>query len=156
DPGDGALQAEAEARVRHRAVAPQVEVPVEGRLGEPVRLDLSPEEVDVGGAFAAADDFAVAFGREHIHAEGEAVVVGVALHVTRLDGGRVAVDDDRAVVVPRQDGLVGAAEVAAPLEVFRGFAPLRDVAQGLFDLGQPLVDLDLARVDLPFARLFGL
>jgi hypothetical protein len=34
DPRDGALDAHAEARVRHAAVAAQVEVPLEGFLGQ--------------------------------------------------------------------------------------------------------------------------
>ncbi len=36
NPGDGAFQAQAEARVRHAAVAPQVEIPLERFLREVV------------------------------------------------------------------------------------------------------------------------
>ena len=39
DPRDGAFDAHAKARVRHAAVAAQVEVPLEGLLGQLVVLD---------------------------------------------------------------------------------------------------------------------
>ena len=117
--------------------------------GRPVRGDLVAEEPEIRRPLAAPDDLAVALGREHVHPEREAVVLRVALHVERLDGGRVAVDDDGPLEVPREDGLVGAAEVGAPLKGAGALLPLRDVPQALLDLVEAHVDLDLAGVDPP-------
>ena len=64
--------------------------------------------------------------------------------------------DEGPVEAPGQDRLVAAAEVAAPFEATRRGCPLRDVAQGLFDLFEALVDLDLTGVDLAFLPLFSL
>ena len=55
-------------------------------------LDAGFEEVVIVDALRAADDFAVAFGREHVDAEGLGGVVRVGLHVEGLDVGGVAVD----------------------------------------------------------------
>ena len=78
--GDGALDAEAEAGVRERAVAAQVEVPLE-RLARQLVLARSRASSvrEVVLALAAADDLAVALGREHVHVEREPRVVRVAL-----------------------------------------------------------------------------
>ena len=114
------------------------------------------EEGQVGSALAAADDLAVALRGQHVHAEGETVVVGVAFHVEGFDRRRVAMHDDGPVVMPGQERLVAAAEVAAPLKVLRRLAPLRNVAKPFFDLVEALVDLDLTGVDLAFLPLFGL
>ena len=64
-----ALDAHAEAGVRHGAVAAQVEVPVEGFLGQLVLLDALEQQVVVGHALAAADDLAVALGGEDVDAD---------------------------------------------------------------------------------------
>ena len=116
DPGDGALDAHAEAGVGDAAVAAQVEVPLEGFLGEVVLFDAGVEQLIAGDALRAADDFAVALGGEHIDAEGIAGVGGVGLHVEGLDVGGVAVDHDGAVELRAEPGFVGGAEVVAVLE----------------------------------------
>ena len=72
-------------------------------------------------ALAAADDFAVAFGGEHVDAEGEFGTFGVGLEVEGFDLGGIFFDEDGAVELFSQEGLVGAAEVAAPLD-FAAFA----------------------------------
>ena len=48
------------------AVAAQVEVPLEGLLRQLVLLDALQQQVVVVEALAAADDLAVALGREHV------------------------------------------------------------------------------------------
>ena len=96
DPRDGALDAHAEAGVRDGAVAAQVEVPLEGVERQVVLFDALLQQVVGVDALRAADDLAVAFGREHVDAERLGGVERVGLHVEGLDGGGVAVDHDRA------------------------------------------------------------
>src|SRR5689334_13209065 len=69
DPGDAPLDPEAEAGVRKGAVTAQIEVPLERLLGELVLLDGVLQRREVILALAAADDLAVALGREDVHAE---------------------------------------------------------------------------------------
>src|SRR5215212_11139809 len=66
-PCDAALDAHAEARVRDAAVAAQVEVPLERLARQAVLFELFFQKFERGRALAAADDFAVALGREHVH-----------------------------------------------------------------------------------------
>src|SRR5690606_19319840 len=79
DPGDRSFEAEAEAAVGDRAVAAQVEVPLEHFLREPVGLDLLFQELEVGSPFATSNDLAVSFGGKHVHGQCKPVVLGVAL-----------------------------------------------------------------------------
>src|SRR5690606_1476941 len=74
-PGDGSLEAEAEARVGDAAPAAQVEVPLEGLARQVVGLEALQQGVEVALALAAADDLAVALGGQDVHAEGEALVL---------------------------------------------------------------------------------
>ena len=78
-------------------------------------LDALLEHVEVVLALAAADDLAVALGREHVHAQRHLRVVRIVLEVEGLHVGRVAVDDDRPVELVGEDRLLVAAEVVAPL-----------------------------------------
>ena len=87
-----ALDAHAEPAVRHRAVFAQIEIPVEGFLRKIVLLDALQQQVEIVNALAAADDLAVAFGRDHVHAEREFRPLRVGLEIERLDLGRIAVD----------------------------------------------------------------
>ena len=72
-------------------------------------------------ALAAADDFAIAFGGEHVKGESEVGALGVGLHVEGFDGRGIVVDHDRAVVLVGDDGLLVAAEVVAELGGIAGF-----------------------------------
>src|SRR4051812_3840807 len=58
DPGDAPFDAHADPAVRDRAVFAQVEIPVEGFLGELVGRDLLSQKLEVGGALAPTDDLA--------------------------------------------------------------------------------------------------
>ena len=69
DPGHDALDAHAEAGVRDAAEAAQVEVPLERFVRQLVLLDALQQQVVVVEALAAADDLAVAFGREDVDRE---------------------------------------------------------------------------------------
>src|SRR5262249_18362078 len=80
DPCDEAFDPHAEAGVRHRAVAAEVEVPLEGFARQLMLGDLSLERREVVLALSAADDLAVSLGREHVDAERDARIRGVGLH----------------------------------------------------------------------------
>ena len=64
NPRDASLDAHAEPTMRHAAVTAQVEVPLERFLRKVVVADALLEKREVVLALAAADDLAVAFGRE--------------------------------------------------------------------------------------------
>src|SRR5688500_7533059 len=90
DVGDGALEAQAEAGVRHGAVATEVAIP-----GHVLAVDADGghaliEQVQALFALAAADDLADA-GREHVH-RGDGAPVLVQAHVERLDVLRIVHD----------------------------------------------------------------
>src|ERR1700728_2027393 len=84
DPCDEALDAHAEACVRDRAVAAQVEIPLEGFEGKLVVLDAALEQFIARHALRAADDFAVALRSEHVYAERKVRILRVRLHIERL------------------------------------------------------------------------
>src|SRR5271155_4046446 len=65
-PRDGAFQTQAEAGMRHAAVTPQIQIPLKRFLGQIVFAQASHQRVVIRQALAAADNFAVAFGRDHI------------------------------------------------------------------------------------------
>ena len=113
DPGYGALDAHAETAVGDAAVAAEVQVPLEGCLGELVLFDAVVQELVAGDALGAADDFTIAFGGEDVDAEGQVGVEGVGLHVKGFYVGGVAVDHDGMVELAAEPGFVGGAEVVA-------------------------------------------
>ncbi len=92
-----------------------------GSLCSSRRFSSSAKIVD---ALAAADDFAVSFGRDHIHAQRQFGPLFVGLEIECFDFGRIAVDDHRAVEILREQRFVGIAEIAAPAE-FRCPSPER-------------------------------
>ena len=66
-------------------------------------------------ALRAADDLAVAFGRETVVAEHRARIVRILLHVERLRFLRIVHHEDRTVVILDEQRLVFGAQVVAPL-----------------------------------------
>src|SRR5665213_2188489 len=90
DPRHHALNAHAEARMRHAAIAAQVEIPLERVERQALLLNAALEQLVTGHALRSADHFAVSLGRQHIHAESKRGIVGVGLHVKRFDGGWIA------------------------------------------------------------------
>ena len=111
-----ALEAHAEARVRERAVAAHVEVPLEGLARQLVLLEALLEQREVVDALRAADDLAVALGGEHVEAEDDLRILRVGLHVERLDRDREAGHDQRPLEVGAERGLLVGAEVVAELD----------------------------------------
>src|SRR6266478_9366711 len=83
NPGDGALEAQAETGMRHAAVAPQIEIPLEGFFGQIVFAEALYQQVVIVDALAAPDDLTVAFGRDHVKSQGELGTLAVRLHVKR-------------------------------------------------------------------------
>src|SRR5262249_16667171 len=114
DVGDGALEAQAEARVRHAAVAAQVAVPAHRLLVDADLVHAGVEHLEALFALAAADDLADA-GREHVHrGDGPAVVVDA--HIERLDVLRVVHHDHGLLgVLLGEIALVLGLQVDAPL-----------------------------------------
>ncbi len=78
-------------------------------------FDAPQQQFGIVDSLAAADDLAIAFGREHIHAQRDFRPIRIGRHVERLDRGRETIHHDGPVELLRQDGFVGAAEIAAPL-----------------------------------------
>src|SRR5206468_3872329 len=82
-PADEALQADAEAAVRHAAVAPRVEVPLEELQRQAVALDVRQQARHVVLALAAADHLARALWPQAIRAE-DSVAAHAGLDQLRL------------------------------------------------------------------------
>src|SRR5436309_2475435 len=97
DPADEALDAHAEAAVGDAAVAAQVEIPLEGFLREVVLLDPRDEQIEIGEALAAADDFTVALWRQDVDAQRDLRTIRIRLHIERLHLRRIPVHADRAI-----------------------------------------------------------
>lgn len=98
-PRDGAFDAHAKAGVRNAAVAAKIEIPFEGRLIEVVMFELLFEIFERRGAFAAADDLAVAFGREQVDAERTFGTVFIDFEIKSLDRGREVMNEHRLAVL---------------------------------------------------------
>src|SRR2546423_12995812 len=69
NPGYGALEAQTKAGVGHAAVAAQIQIPLEGIFGKIVLTQALDQQIVIVNTLAAADDFAIAFGREHVEGE---------------------------------------------------------------------------------------
>ena len=69
DPADDPLDPHAESPMRHRAETAQVEVPLERFGRQLVVMDALEQQVVVRDTLTAANNLAIAFRREHIHAQ---------------------------------------------------------------------------------------
>lgn len=63
------LDSHAKTSVRYAAVAPQVEVPLEGLFWKLVQSDLLFQKLERRRALTTADNFAITFGRQHINSK---------------------------------------------------------------------------------------
>ena len=70
------------------AEAAQIEIPLERFRRQVVLLDALHQQVVVVEALAAADDLAVALGRQHVDAQRAIGLRRIGLHVERLDRRR--------------------------------------------------------------------
>src|SRR5436305_830678 len=113
DVGDGALEAQPEAGVRHRAVAAQIAVPAVVLLVDAALRHARVQHLEPLLALAAADDLADA-RRKHVHG-GDRPAVVIEPHVEGLDVLRVVHDDDRLLCVfLREIALMLGLQVHAP------------------------------------------
>src|SRR4051812_14030055 len=108
DPGYGALDAKAEAGVLERAVAAKIHEPGEIRFFQLMLGDFDFQDVEVVLALAAADDLAVAFGREQIAAHRLAWLLRIFLHVKGFHRRRIMVNENGTVMLGADDRFVGA------------------------------------------------
>ena len=69
------------------AVPAQIEIPVERLTRQVVFFQALQQQIQIVDALAAADDFAVAFGRNEIHAQRQFRALRRGLEIERLDGG---------------------------------------------------------------------
>src|SRR6202171_3136391 len=114
DPRDGALDAQPEPGVRHRAVLAQLPVPLERLARLLILLDLRRERRVVVLPLAAADDLPVSLRRENVDAEGHLGILGVLLEVEGLHLRRGAVHQDGPIELFAEDGFLVGAYVVAP------------------------------------------
>ena len=115
--------------MRDAAVAAQVEIPLKRLLGQLVFVQALNQQIVIVNALAAADNFAIAFGRKHVESERKIGTLGVGLHVKRLDGGGIAMNHHRAVEFIGDDGFFVAADVLAK---FRGVVMFVENFDGFF------------------------
>src|SRR6185312_4395874 len=115
-PGHEPLDAHAEAAVGERPVFTDVKIPLERLDGEVVLLDAREQQVVVVNPLAAADDLAVALGRQQVETQHGLRILRVGLHVEGLERCREAGHHHRLVELAGEDGLLVAAEVVAPLD----------------------------------------
>src|SRR5215472_642724 len=149
DPGDGALDSHSESRVGNATILAQIEIPLEGFLGQPVLVNALEEQIVRGHALRAADDLSVAFRRQHIDAKRQLRTLGIRLHVESLYLRRVAVHHHRLVELRRNVSLIRRTQVSSPPEVVFESAfgvgvlqhphgvVVRDAGKRRFDLFQP-------------------
>ncbi len=103
--------------MRHAAIAPQIEIPLESLARQVGLLDALQHQVIVSKTLAPADDFPVTLRREHIHAKRHFRALRIRRHIEGLHLAGIAVDEHGPVEILGDDGLVGAAEIAAPLNL---------------------------------------
>src|SRR6478752_4269653 len=96
-PGHGALNAHAKPGVRHAAKLAQVQIPLERRFRQIVFLNTLEQQVVVANALRAADNLAVAFRRQHIHAQRQLRALRIRLHIEGFHLGRVAMNHHRLI-----------------------------------------------------------
>ncbi len=117
DPCHHSLDAHAKTGVRHRTVAAQIKIPLEGIEWQLVLLDALLQQIVGADALGAADDLAIALGRQHVHAKSVLGIDRVRLHVKGLNCSGIAMHHHRAVKLRGDVGFVRRAEVVAVLEL---------------------------------------
>src|SRR5438105_9557491 len=85
NPGYHPLEAHAETRVGHAAVAAQVQIPLEGFFGQFLLPQSLDQKIVARNALSTADDFSVAFRSQHVESERQIRPGAVRLHVEGLD-----------------------------------------------------------------------
>ena len=126
-----ALEAEAEARVRHAAIFAEIGIPRVGLGIDAVAREIFRQNIEPFFALTAADDLADA-GHQQIH-RGNGFAIVVDAHVEGFDFLRVVENGDRLFeVVFRKPALVFGLEVEAVLDrVLKGLAALLQQRDGI-------------------------
>src|SRR5438034_3385586 len=117
DPGHGPFNPHAKARVWKGPILPQVQVPIKRFRRKLVLLDPLSEQLETGSALTASDDLTVAFRSQNINAKGQLGSICIRLHVKSLYLGRIAVNQDRAIILLGKKSFVSTAEITAPLDI---------------------------------------
>src|SRR6266446_5168992 len=99
DPRDRSLDAHAEATVWNAAVLAQVKIPLEGLFRQIVLVDTLQQQFMRGHALRSADDFAVAFGSQHVYTERQFRALWIGFHIECLHAGWIAMHHDRLVIL---------------------------------------------------------
>ena len=133
-PGHYALDAHAEARVRNRSVAAQIQIPLKSIERQLVLLYPLFQQLVGSETLRATDYFPVTLRRQHVDTQGELGVLRVRLHVERLHRGRVAVHHDRAVELGGEIGLVGRTEVVSVGELLLDQAAGKGIVEHAYRL----------------------
>ena len=84
-------------------------------FGQVVFAQPLDQQVVIVDALAAADDFAIAFRREHVEGESQIGTLGVGLHVKCFDRRGVAVHHDGAIEGAGNNGFFVTAKIVAEL-----------------------------------------
>jgi hypothetical protein len=114
DPGQGPLHAEAETRVGDAAVFSQVNVPFIRLARKIVLFEPLLEEGEIVNALSSADNLAVTFRGQNIHAERQVRPLRVGLHVKSLDLHRKMSDTHRRIKDLRYQCLFRGSEIGSP------------------------------------------
>src|SRR5260370_1513199 len=85
NPGHHALKAHAKAGVRHAAIAAQVQIPLEGLLGQLLLSQSLDQKIVTRDTLSAADDFAVTLRSQHVKSKRQIRPRAIGLHIEGFD-----------------------------------------------------------------------
>src|ERR1700730_11166581 len=102
NPSHDEPETHAETRMRHAAIAAQVQVPLEGLFRQFLFSQSLDEQVVAGDALAAAHDSAVAFRSQHIESKRQVGPRAIGLHVEGFDRSGIAMNHHRPIELLRK------------------------------------------------------
>src|SRR5579862_4234345 len=117
DPCDRPLDPHPEAAVRNAAELPQVEIPLERFLGQIVFANSLQQQIVGSHTLRAADDFAVAFRRQHVDTQRQVRTQRIGLHIKRLHLRRITMNHERPFELRRKIGFIRRAKVPTPFKL---------------------------------------
>src|SRR4051812_47960153 len=97
DPSDRALDPEAETCMRDGSEAAQIQIPFESLFRKIVLFNPGLNLLQIIFALSAADNFAVTFRRNHIHASRELRIFFVLLHVESFNREWIVMNHHRTI-----------------------------------------------------------
>src|ERR1700730_13148359 len=102
NPSHDALESHAETRMRHAAIAAEVQIPLEGFLRQFLFSQSLNEEFIAGDALASADDLAVALRSQHVESKRQVGPRAIGLHVEGFDRSGIAMNHHRPIELLRK------------------------------------------------------